>query len=914
MKYASNMSIFHWILIGISSCQLFQTSLAEQYGECGVPVSKLYLSGLLATEVNNFVPMVYYEGSSTKFISTTGQTTIEYRNLCVDGNSYNGEISLYDDGTHGDDFANDGVFTRGCVHLCVEFISFDDFFGYAMEEDMGASRGPRTRIVVIKKSLQGTVPYETIETPLTPDVTVIASSHAFFFADVKRKYYPNFPASVRPNDFAAPTGKSVAVAALVQVFGDVFDWVTHTNLEESPAIGGGIYKWHFWDRRGGPSSWGGFGKIPGCAIALSGVPVYRIAGIIGNRNIISGYGYTQNHELTHGISGFEYHNTLNLARAGDRAHYDAACTGDHSSLQGPVWHWVKGYPNRAANGKQGQGVRLVENDDCKSCPDDKLTECCSFRYEDMPLSKAALLEKPELYSLSPLLMYIAGIMKPSDMKPEDKIYYCIGSDERDFGCGTSQPDQKPCTTKVDDSDKSKITADYVTRFTLEDVIEANGGRRYPTKKNQTIRHASILLSNRLPAEAEIIFFTLLWRHHEAATEPWERKRNPNYQPGVVLLPAILPWNAHARGNSILHSRLHGIDCGIDNIGVASCSNNGEDVCANAPCGDGAICKNLDGKALCMCREGLVGDGAECAFPEETDSYKATPSAYSAGSGCFPEGNVWTDFTDEGLLPPYPGGVAPYSANSCGSAVCAPGWKCNEDESKCIPPTSKDMCQGHGYSRSQCNAIGCCVYKSKKRKCKKKRKIVTCPIPIIQSDTQWSCCDMKTCCYWPCEELVVIHNGNNIAQISNCGEDCTTNILPDVNGYVHWELYLAKGGYTSGHKPYQYGKGPLKLDGPNLNMFDRCNDECFAGGDVCPVCRDEAGVCPTENPEAKFLLTPKQGTRKCKWLMKKTDSQIKKVCTLTKYNNLSKWGYESSSQVCRETCKPFLGTARGIFSK
>jgi len=39
-----------------------------------------------------------------------------------------------------------------------------------------------------------------------------------------------------------------------------------------------------------------------------------------------------NHELAHGVMGFEYLTGLNKARKGNYAHYDAACTGDHSSL------------------------------------------------------------------------------------------------------------------------------------------------------------------------------------------------------------------------------------------------------------------------------------------------------------------------------------------------------------------------------------------------------------------------------------------------------------------------------------------------------------------------------------------------------------------------------------------------------
>ena len=55
--------------------------------------------------------MFHHFAPSTKLISTTGQT--EIINDVVDSDMiplFSGSIQLYDDGTHGDDFANDGVY------------------------------------------------------------------------------------------------------------------------------------------------------------------------------------------------------------------------------------------------------------------------------------------------------------------------------------------------------------------------------------------------------------------------------------------------------------------------------------------------------------------------------------------------------------------------------------------------------------------------------------------------------------------------------------------------------------------------------------------------------------------------------------------------------------------------------------
>merc|ERR1712176_694354 len=113
----------------------------------------------------------------------------------------------------------------------------------------------------------------------------------------------------------------------------------------------------------------------------------------------------------------------------------------------------------------------------------------------------------------------------------------------------------------DDSDRSHVTSDYVSRFTLDDLIQAHGGTRYPNEKFETVRHATIYVSSRLPSEAEIVFYTLLWRHHEVESEPYQRIPYPSGS----AKQAIQPWLFHTQGKSVLHSRLHGIDCGDDDL-------------------------------------------------------------------------------------------------------------------------------------------------------------------------------------------------------------------------------------------------------------------------------------------------------------------------------------------------------------
>lgn len=113
-------------------------------------------------------------------------------------------------------------------------------YGFAMHYHVAGAH-----LIVLDASKENTVPYDEIDTPLTPGAKSFASSHAFFFADVNGKYYPNFPGSLNPNSAAEPNGKNVAVSAVLQIFGDVFDYATVSPLETSAGAieGAGIYKW-----------------------------------------------------------------------------------------------------------------------------------------------------------------------------------------------------------------------------------------------------------------------------------------------------------------------------------------------------------------------------------------------------------------------------------------------------------------------------------------------------------------------------------------------------------------------------------------------------------------------------------------------------------------------------------------------
>eukprot|EP00550_Attheya_septentrionalis_P003205 CAMPEP_0198286700 /NCGR_PEP_ID=MMETSP1449-20131203/5698_1 /TAXON_ID=420275 /ORGANISM="Attheya septentrionalis, Strain CCMP2084" /LENGTH=823 /DNA_ID=CAMNT_0043984485 /DNA_START=392 /DNA_END=2864 /DNA_ORIENTATION=+ len=745
------------------------------------------LDSIKENGLDYFVPSAYFYGESTKFVSTTLKT-LDHPSICVDGKLTHSEIILNDDGEKGDDVAGDGIYSRGCIHLCDSSVDFRDIYGYAHELAIyGVNSG--ARIHVVDNALKGSVPMTTFNLPLSPDAYAIATSHAFFFIDEKATYFPEYPVSEYPNSFAEPSARAVPVQAITQIFGDVFDFITVGPMEGY--LGGGIYKWQNWDLIGGSQPSTPFGDTDLCIMSVTGVPLYRLNAVITAYDLQT-YSSIWIHEMVHATAGFEYHNQLDKARTGDGMHVPGSCTDDHSHLQGPVWDWERGYPWAIA-GTGSYGVRLVPNEECFDCADDdNLHNCCTFRYEDIPETKQAIEAKKELTAMSPLALYISGMKTLSEITdPKDKTYFCVGFDDGGFS--------------VDESNTKRIKATHVTRFTLEDLIDANGGEREPKRKWNLIRHASVHVSIRRPSEAEIVFYTLLIRHFDEETRPHERR--PDFWGN--RREVIYPWKFSSHGLSKLHSKLNGIDCcnkkstdihcesrDIFSQSVPSCMTQTSNACSGSPCHPQAVCQMLDGQPLCTCKPGLVGDGNVCVYPSMTNSYatnyKATELFELTWYSCFSESTKWPERPHQ--IAAYPGGIVPYAAAaSCGDEVCQVGGSCISN--KCEPPRF--------------------------------------PAPADPA-SPFKCNDPATCCFWPCSRLKLEHGGTQISQEGNCGGGCTVGIVPDTNGREHFDLYMLSDVYYSGGEVYNYEEGPLKVDGQN--MFERCKNKCF-----------------TENPATKFIM-------------------------------------------------------------
>lgn len=296
--------------------------------------------------------------------------------------------------------------------------------------------------------------------------------------------------------------------------------------------------------------------------------------------------------------------------------------------------------------------------------------------------------------MSPLLLYISGFITYEEMlaRPStETTYYCMGSDT-DGGCGNNDPEMEPCTITVDDSDRSRVTSDFVSRFTFQELVAVNGGPRNPPRRAEPdLRHGVIMIGQREPVEAELTLYTMLFRHQEVDQNPWQRNEDRGRKTPVYT------WLYMSQGYSALHSRLHGIDCG-GGLQVPSCTGVGSLSCSDISCGSNADCAELDGRPFCSCRSGFVGDGTLCVEVSETVSYpQPNPfDLYATDADfCFGE-NDWPTFVTESDIPTYPGGVFPHRFEAC-SPACAQGEACRDGNCVVIEDDPEDSGCGDPFA-------------------------------------------------------------------------------------------------------------------------------------------------------------------------------------------------------------------------
>lgn len=151
-------------------------------------ITKRYLRAIKASKTSIFYPSAYFQGSAVKVVSANAFSSMYHPFLCVDGGTRATTFQLYDDGTRGDDVAGDGIYSRACVHFCESVIDYSDFWDYAFHQNFYEAD-----LIVVRSNLQNKIPHRVIQSPKYPKAKIYATSHAAFFVDIQRHYYPNWP-------------------------------------------------------------------------------------------------------------------------------------------------------------------------------------------------------------------------------------------------------------------------------------------------------------------------------------------------------------------------------------------------------------------------------------------------------------------------------------------------------------------------------------------------------------------------------------------------------------------------------------------------------------------------------------------------------------------------------------------------
>ena len=115
-------------------------------------------------------------------------------------------------------------------------------------------------------------------------------------------------------------------------------------------------------------------------------------------------------------------------------------------------------------------------------------------------------------------------------------------------------------------------------------------------------------------------------------------------------------------------------------------------------------------------------------------------------------------------------------------------------------------------------------------------ISTCAWGCLAVESEYSCTDKKTCCYYPCDKIELSADKSQFDQIANCGFECKDGLVPDLNGDVFTQLYFFRDYYYADHNSFFYDNvnGAMKIEGSNKNMFERCFNQCFPGETMNPT--------------------------------------------------------------------------------
>ena len=412
-------------------------------------------------------------------------------------------IRLYDDGTHGDAAAGDGVHSRagitapgalshdGGTHqrLANKLLFFAEHTNGTVQSSMVSLE---TGLSIVDVSQRGTVAVTT----LAPNLT--ATSHALFLVD-DGTVFPNYPQVDAGSALALCRGCEI----LITEFGDVFDFIVLQVREvvDEP---------------------------------LRGVRQAVFSNIF---NDVLGIGIEQR-DLNVGPDTFVDGTPFNTYSQGRLQGIIFDNRVDGAPLSHEVMHRWSAHAAAALGWLDGEG-HFVANSDINGMMDLQLQESGGslVKREDAPFLPVDLVANGDgtyhlearpgefLGTFAPISLYVAGFI-PASQVPRMRI---LG--------GT-----------IDLSNPDRVTATSVTEITVEDVIGLEGPRvsaSATAPRDFTV--GTIVISDRPYAEADYTFITLALRYWESdkpydgfGAPPWKTATLGQSEVRVALPASMVP--------------------------------------------------------------------------------------------------------------------------------------------------------------------------------------------------------------------------------------------------------------------------------------------------------------------------------------------------------------------------------------
>ena len=437
----------------------------------------------LLSENTRFFPSKIFDDETTKIVTT--------------GNIETFPVELFDNGTHGDDIANDGLFSRACVSKTDLGITLTDF------DNLAASYQFHDGVLrIVNSSLRGTVPVTT----LSPDL--LATENAMFMTLGTKSYKK--VRSGNTSDLQNPK-TCEACEEVLNVFGNVLDHII--LVPDEPTFNDNTNEYTSYLRTSDntkgimtygdpicdPTGWTDHGKSGainkdyqdlkfGCPSKfLDGRDYPRLKGIIWAGEM-EGLNAAFGHWVGIGPRNGDFPLNSSVSwNSIDRKNIDGNTTvkGPYP-ITGSLWDPDRGNPHKVQvlSNNKWQDARIESNG-------------------EGVFSLAAL--DTDHYKFDDIFLYMMGFISYEDAL--SKKYYYL--EELDLSNCTTETENLLCSAK--DTVIEETQYKNAIEFTVKDILSTYGPRDPVYSEETTHLNApAIVLSESVPSDASIVWHDLLF--------------------------------------------------------------------------------------------------------------------------------------------------------------------------------------------------------------------------------------------------------------------------------------------------------------------------------------------------------------------------------------------------------------------